>query len=448
MLRRCLLGLTTFAILSAGDVRALQRAPARCDQYLVAVQADPNNVDAAARLGLCSVRDYEMIALGGDSTHLVFRSSWSTALRALRHAVDVDRGYSRAYQPLFSILFAETRDGCSSVTGECRYVSSVLRVGDSVLTIPRLVVLNTPGLDTYEEAIRESQTTRRDNLAEARAVAERWSAVAPRDRRPHEYLGQALLRLGDPVAATTELEYAATVGTPASRRALFWDRMEALVKSDRGDEARRVLDEAESDPARDTTRLHSYALAGLNALLGRNRPPPLDTSARAREQSARQRSIIDSLIRSRPMPPPPAASFSALLAMGDTSGARRELARLDSSVAPREGMRTIPRVNEITLHSAEQHLALGDTVGAEARLSEIERVLNEGRFQYSVGTSGPGPWLGRAWLLSGDVAASRGRREEARRMYRRVIGLWGGGDADLKPVVDQARARLVSLSAR
>lgn len=33
-------------------------------------------------------------------------------------------------------------------------------------------------------------------------------------------------------------------------------------------------------------------------------------------------------------------------------------------------------------------------------------------------------------------------------MYRRVIGLWGGGDPDLNPVVDHARAALDSLSRR
>jgi tetratricopeptide (TPR) repeat protein len=414
---RLLRSLTAFAVLSAADLQALQGPPARCDRYESAVRADPNNLDAAANLGLCSVRDYEMIALDGDSTHLVFRSSWSTALRALRHAVELDRGYSRAYRPLFTILFAETRDGCSSVTRECRHVSPVVRAGDSVLTIPRLVRLNVPDVDTYEEVVRESQTTRRANLTEARALAERWVAVAPRDRRPHEYLGQALLRLGDPAAATAELESAATLGTPASRRALFWDRMEALVKSDRGEEARRVLDEAVSDPGRDTTQLHNYTLAGLNALLGRYRPASPDTSVRAR-------------------------------AAGDTSGARRELARQDSLLAPMQRMRRFPRVDETTLVSAEQHLALGDTLGAEARLSEIERPFNDQRFQYIVTVYGAGAWPGRAWLLSGDMAAARGRREEASRMYRRVIGLWGGGDANLKAVVDQARARLFALSAR
>src|SRR6188472_3604499 len=101
---RCLLSLTAFVILSAGELRALQRAPAQCDQYQAAVRADPGNVDAAATLGQCSVRDYELIALGGDSTHLIFRSSWSTAVRALRHAVELDPAYSRAYRPLFHIL--------------------------------------------------------------------------------------------------------------------------------------------------------------------------------------------------------------------------------------------------------------------------------------------------------------------------------------------------------
>jgi hypothetical protein len=190
-------------------------------------------------LGRCSLRDYEMIAPGGDSTQLVFRSSWSTALRALRHAVELDSRYGNAYPPLFNILFAETRDGCSSVTWKCEYVSPVVRDGDSVRTVPRFVVLNRPGVDTYDEVIRETRATRRVNLDEARALAERWAAVAPDDRRPHEYLGQALLRLGSPEAATAELERAAKLGTPVSRRALFWDRMEALVRTDRGEEARR-----------------------------------------------------------------------------------------------------------------------------------------------------------------------------------------------------------------
>src|SRR5687768_6995651 len=110
----CLAG---FCALVAPELRALQRAPAACDQYEAAVRTDPSNLDAAARLGQCSVRDYEMIVPGGDSTRLAFRSNWSTALRALRHAVTLNPAYGAAYRPLFRILFADNRDGCSFATG-------------------------------------------------------------------------------------------------------------------------------------------------------------------------------------------------------------------------------------------------------------------------------------------------------------------------------------------
>ena len=40
----------------------------------------------------------------------------------------------------------------------------MLRDGDSLLTTPRPVCLNEPGIDTYEEVARESQATRRANL--------------------------------------------------------------------------------------------------------------------------------------------------------------------------------------------------------------------------------------------------------------------------------------------
>src|SRR5262249_11735264 len=153
------------------------------------------------------------------------------------------------------------------------------------------VRLNIPGVDTYDEASRESIAKGRANLTEAREHAERWLAVAPNDRRPREYLGRARLRLGDPAAAASELERAAALGDAASRRALFWDRFEALIKSDRGDDARRVLDEAIADPARDTARLSHYTIASLSALLGRHRPPPVDSN-RLRLNRARIESIV------------------------------------------------------------------------------------------------------------------------------------------------------------
>ena len=446
MQSRSLLRFAVCSMLLAPELRALQTAPTPappCDQYVSAVRANPNNLDAATTLGQCSFDDYVMIAPGGDSTRLMFRSSWSTALRALRHAVDLDPTYRAAYRPLFAMLFAESRDGCSTVTWECGFVSPVKRDGDSVITIPRLVHLNVPGVDTYDEVVRESRASSRASLEEARALAERWVAVAPNDRGSHEYLGRAFLHLGAYPAASAELERAASLGTAQSRRELFWERFEALVKSDLGTEARRVLDEAAADPGRDTAQLRIWTIASLNALLGRYRPPPVDT-ARARQFRAQ----IDSMDRAHPPTTVPEPGFPELLAAGDTIAARRALARIDSTMAQRVNETRFARVGRDYLQSANYHLALGDTTGAEAQLAEIDRILEYRPFQYSRGLSDPVPWMGHAWSLAGDVAARRGRPEEAARQYRRVIGLWGGGDPDLKPVVDHARAGLDSLPRR
>ena len=446
MLNRCLVSLTACCALSSFSLGAQQRAPAACDQYQVAVKADPKNLEAAASLGRCSFRDYEMVAPHGDSSRLVFRSSWTTALRALRHAVELDPSYSGAYRPLFAILFAETRDGCSFATGQCIHVAPVVRDGDTVITTPRLVRLNVPGIDTYDEVIRESRAKNKANLSEARALAERWATVAANDWRPHDYLGRALLRLGNAAAAANELERAAALGTAANRRELLWDRFEALVRSDRGADARHVLDEAVSDPAHDTIRLGTYAVANLNALLGRFRPPAVDS---ARERQNRER--IDAILRNRAAAPPLGPGFSELLAAGDTVGARRMLARMDSAMAPPNAtMRRFPRIGPEHFQSARHRLAVGDTAGAEARLAEIEQVFNDPRFPFSVSLmdAGPRPWLGSAWLLAGDLAAAQRRLPDAARMYRRVIGLWGGGDADLQPVVGEARRKLASLPVR
>jgi hypothetical protein len=259
-------------------------------------------------------------------------------------------------------------------------------------------------------------------------------------------LGRAFLRQGDAAAAAKELELAATLGGVASRRALFWYRLEALVKSDRGADARRVLDDAVNDPGRDTTSLHAYTVAGLNELLGRNRPPPVDSARMRRMDSIyvrQNRARLDSIARSVRSNPAARRGFSGLIADGDTLEARRQLAQLDSMLAQMSGG-WLPRVTSMHLGSANNHLALRDTAGAEARLAEIEQAFNYREFRFSI-TNGGGPWVGNAWMLSGDLAAARRRFAEAARMYRRVIGLWGGGDPDLQPLVDKARARLESL---
>lgn len=51
MLNRCLVSLTACCALSSANLGAQQRAPAPCDQYQVAVSADPKSLEAAVSLG-------------------------------------------------------------------------------------------------------------------------------------------------------------------------------------------------------------------------------------------------------------------------------------------------------------------------------------------------------------------------------------------------------------
>jgi len=273
MSARSLLALIALgSVVASPELGAQWRVPPACEQLETVVRANPDNLDAAVALGRCVVRDEQIILAGGDSSRASFRSNWATAVRALRHPVRTDPALAAAYRPLMRMLFAEMRDGCDYVSGVCAFVAPIRRDGDSLITIPRLVVLNRPP-DTYEVVRQESRPSRLANLTEARELATAWAAVAPNDYRPHQYLGQARLGLGDYSGSADELEQSAALGTPQSRRDLFWDRMEAFVKSDRGNDARRLLDETSSDPTRDTSRVFQSQLTGLNALLGRYRPP-------------------------------------------------------------------------------------------------------------------------------------------------------------------------------
>ena len=439
MRRSLVLASMTLISFAAPGATDAQRPAEACDRLESAFRAAPDDIAAAAAFGRCAARDEEMVAPDGDSTRLVFRSSWTSALRALRRVVQVNPTYGRAYRPLFRILFAESRDGCSWIIGACEYVSPVIRDGDTIITIPRRVVTNASA-DTYEQVVQQSQETRHANLVEARDIAVRWAAAAPQVAEAHAYLGRAILRLGNADSARVELELAASLGTRDDRRALFWDRMEALIKSEHGADARRVLDETVADPQRDTMQLRNFAIANLNALLGRNRPAPVD-SVLARRARAR----IDSVIRANPLPAVRRPTLAELVAKGDTNAARKLLAREDSVDAQRRDRR-FPRADESTLWSAQQHLTLGDTAGAFSQLGQIERLFNDRRFRYvTVPLGGSRPWLGRVWLLSGDLAAARGHTDEARKMYARVVGLWDGGDAEVNPIVADARRRLESL---
>jgi len=153
------------------------------------------------------------------------------------------------------------------------------------------------------------------------------------------------------------------------------------------------------------------------------------------------------MARSRPPFPAPRPSVSQLAAAGDTAGARRELVRFDSILAPTVGALRFSRAS-LQFASANSHLVVADTVGAESRLAAIEQILSDRQLQYSGVLYDGGSWIGHAWMLAGNLAAARHHFPEAARMYRRIVGLWGGGDPELQPLVVEARAKLESLPAR
>jgi hypothetical protein len=144
----------------------------------------------------------------------------------------------------------------------------------------------------------------------------------------------------------------------------------------------------------------------------------------------------------------PLKRFQAWFAAGNTARARIALNEFDRELTARD-----PSTPDDGgwLFSAESHLQLNDSAIAWQRMQEFGRrwsssiegaIIMEMRFFQS---STPRLW-GRTWLLYADLAASRGAREEARRGYRMLIGLWEGGEPVVQPFVTRARASLASLN--
>jgi hypothetical protein len=52
---------------------------------------------------------------------------------------------------------------------------------------------------------------------------------------------------------------------------------------------------------------------------------------------------------------------------------------------------------------------------------------------------------GRAWLLYADLAMATGHRDEARRGYKMIVGMWEHGDPPVQPLVKHAKDALAKL---
>lgn len=469
-----------------------------CGAYGSLVRADSSDVEAWYNFGECSYHDPEVIAGGGDTTRLAFRGSWNNALRAFRKALELDPTYHLAFAHIPDILQSDQRGGCrpESTGQDCTvpYVAVVLRGGDTLVTAP---VPQATGSEEIARQLAEASRTnaRRANYLLAADIARAWvdaGSGRPEPRARAAY-GRALLRTGNLQAANRELRAAAlVVRSLLERISNARDRVEVSLKLDQPAEAIRIIDSVNA--ATDTVQNAGVVTGILSATIGRlsrfdartRTLSPLPVVQRYFWATGRIALGVtpDSLIaieqtfatlitsqgggRVRPsavlgplyiwgmtLHPPgtlaldtaerdPRLRLAAFMTSGNPGRARLELARFDTTVlaTPVE----TPE-NGSLLFSAESHLMLGDSAVALDRLVEFERRwVYQPVFQlWPQGFMFSSMLWGRTWLLMGDLAASRGQNDVAVRAYRRVVGMWSGGDAEVQPGVMRAREALARL---
>jgi len=468
-----------------------------CEAYGSLVRADSTDVEAWYNFGECNYHDPVVVPVAGDTTRLTFEGNWNLALKAFERTLELDPSYHLAFAHIPDILQAEQRTGCRPAAGETTcstqtYIAEVIRQGDTLALTPVSVMAG--AAIGAQLRLANSNGTRHANIVLSRDLAAAWVQAGPNEPRAHAALGRALLRLGDLDSAAHELDL---VGTPTSRvdrLTLAQDRYELDLKLGHYAEARAIYDtlQAGADSIGGNVAA-SFAIAGIG--LGRfahadvELAPLVPASARPfiavitrflagvppDSTQAVALAIVDSAIAHTTMRPaevignytiwtarsiqgwprkPPTDTLAgdarvrlaAFVIRNDTTGARRTLAVLDSTV------RATPLESSemgMLLAMAEGYLAIGDSSAAFDHLVEYER-----RFPYaqvfdrltSSFTFGSFMWA-RTFLLEGDVAAALGHTDVAVRAYRRVVGIWESGDPEVQPAVARARAAIARLGS-
>jgi TolB-like protein len=482
------------------DAFERQRYADACTIFGHMVQADSTDVEAWYELGECSYHDPVVVAVGGDSTHLAFRSSWNTMLRAFRRTLDLDPTYHLAFQHIQDALLSGNRSGCllrgtaetcspqnSGVQGTLR------RSGDSLLTEPVNSAVNPQAVMAQQlDAVR--QHARRQNLEDARRGALAWLAAGPTESRPRMAYARILLRLGEPGRADSVARLVTNLsrGSRTETGNFMADRIEIALKIDNWAEANRLAD---------SLRAFTDSIAGarnlgllMHAVLGHSRDldagaatiqgpdwvkryfqlegrafmgAPADSVIDAEAEFARNAipsagvartatTIAGTLVwydprlRGNRWPASDTASgdprlkLMSMLATGDTARFRVALARYDSI----GGTLTEEPDAGLALPGAYAHLAVGDTAGALVWLRRFrDQTWNRSAVldQIAPGFGFQGLLWARTFQLMGDLTAATGQRDEARQAYRRLIGMWEHGDPDVQPAVARAREALSHL---
>jgi TolB-like protein len=471
-----------------------------CRIFEAMIRSDSTDVEAWYNLGECSYHDLAVIPVPGDSTHLVFRSSWTTALRAFRKALELDPTYHLAFQHLQDALLAPTRAGCRISANDSRCAAQsgglqavIRRAGDTIVTVP----LNNASIEGAQDQTKhqvEAKLTRvrRQNLLEARRAAESWLAAAPDEPRPRSAYARILLRLGQVKEADSTLRLVGASHTPTEGLNTGVDRFEIAVKLGNYAEAVRLADSlraaTDSVPAGRNAGIILSSITGkmggLPSMTRSIQGPdwvrgyfslqfrsfvalPTDSlfesekrfsdavlstqgAARAANLTAATLAFVDPRTRQGRWPAldtassDPRIALISVLAAGDSARSRRALVRFDSIA---ESLRDEPD-NGMALAGAYGHLMVADTAGALARLRMFRDVTWAHSYvlgQVVAGFAFEGMLWPRTFLLLGDLAARRGHREEAARAYRVFLGLWEHGDPEIQPQVQRAREALARL---
>jgi tetratricopeptide (TPR) repeat protein/TolB-like protein len=374
--------------------------------------------------------------------------------------------------------------GCTLTTARCpaenSYWAALVYDGDTLSTrFERVRRFDPPARR------RELAAGRRAKLVAGRAFFAQWTAAHPEDITAHAEYGDMLTQLGDFAGAQREFdagsELARLVRDPnrpiysGYRAEVHWklgqaDRAAAILDSIAGpgpwphyntafglfsrgvgsrDTARRSLSTAFNSvyagvvPAGFDRTMRAYAAADTA-----NRRDILEVGTTLAFHALRTRSAADtasefSLFR-----------FQAFLALADSVRARRALAEYDAWGNDKAD----DYWDAYEMFAAESHLEIGDTATAWARIEPFASRwpgydTNSSWFWDFPGDDrtsnvrAGGTVLGRAWLLYADLAMATGHREEARRGYAMIVGMWEKGEGPVQPLVKRAKEALAKLGS-
>ncbi len=461
--------------------------------------AGRDSLDAEAWFSLGETEFHDNLVHRDSAGHSAFGGSWNSALADFKRTLALDPAFHLAFGHIADVFAATYRIGCDRRRPGRYYCATRMYAAAPVLGGDSLLLTPVPDTADASVALAQLDASARSgvvahNLAAARDAALSWVQSGPAEPDAHFAYAVALLRTGDAASAAREI---ALIGSARPRRAAPRDiprlRAEIAIKQERYAEAYAIADSLFTAP-RDADG--GDAGNGLNALLGRFArwdqrayeawPAELragfgiSTRALAGFLPPNYGEVEEAFLRYRARSDPgfhpervadrvealayswifglrfrpraglaadtsgamtPAARTASALVLGDTAAARRYALRQEER--PDDGLFG-PALN--TMNVAEVFLELGDTARARADLARLERDLFPG-FPIEGGRESsfsvmPAMW-GRAFLLQGDLAAAQHDRDTMIRAYRRVVGLWSTGDAEVQPSVARARAALV-----